>query len=59
MKASYANARTYYACHSDKGCRYPNSAVRKRFIERFLEVALAAAITVSVVAILLFMLILF
>lgn len=59
MKASYANARTYYACHSDKGCRYPNSAQRKRFLERFLEVALAAALTASVVAVLLFLLIFF
>lgn len=51
--------RDYYACR--RGCtyRYPNSADRRYFLERLLDTVLAAAITVAVVAILLFLLILF
>jgi len=59
MKASYAIARTYYACHNKKGSRFPNSAARKHFWERFVEITLAAALTASMVAILLFLLVFF
>ena len=51
--------RNYYACRQGGTYRYPNSADRRYHLNRFLDTVLAAAITVAVVAILLFLLILF
>ena len=59
MKTTYLSNRSYYACRCNTGSRYPNSATRKYFLGKLLDTALAAAITVAVVAILLFVLILF
>lgn len=51
--------RNYYACRRGFSYRYPNSADRRYFLEKLLDTVLAAAITVAVVAILLFLFILF
>lgn len=59
MKATYMHPCNYYACHRGTARRYPNSAGRRYFLEKLLDTVLAAAITVAVVAILLFLFILF
>ena len=59
MKVTYMQPCNYYTCRRSTPCRYPNSAGRRYFLEKLLDTALAAAITVAVVAILLFLFILF
>ena len=59
MKATYMQPCNYYTCRRGTARRYPNSASRRYFLEKLLDTALAAAITVAVVAILLFLFILF
>lgn len=57
MKATCIHSYNY-ACRRPAR-RYPNSASRRYYLEKLLDTVLAAAITVAVVAILLFLLILF
>lgn len=59
MKATYMQPYNYCACRRSTPRRYPNSADRRYFWEKLLDTVLAAAITVAVVAILLFLFILF
>jgi len=59
MKATYMPPCSYYASRRGTPRRYPNSASRRYFLEKLLDTVLAAAITVAVVAILLFLFILF
>ena len=57
MKAT--TARSYpYCAYRRASCRYPNAASRRYFLERLLDTVLAAAITLAVVVILLFLLVL-
>lgn len=58
MKVTYMQPCNYYTRRRTP-CRYPNSASHRYFLEKLLDTALAAAITVAVVAILLFLFILF
>lgn len=54
MKAT--TIRSYcYCAHRRPVSRYPNCASRRYVLEKLLDTALAAAITVAVIAILLFL----
>lgn len=54
MKTRPVTAAVYYAAKDPNANRYPNAASRRYFAERILDGVLAAAITVSVVVVLLF-----
>ena len=51
-----AIATNYHCTNRHTACRYPNSAQRRHFGEQLLDTVLAAAITLAVVVILLFLL---
>lgn len=51
--------RSYNFCVGRRTHRYPNCASRQHILEKLLDTVLTAAITVAVVAILLFLLVLF
>jgi len=59
MKATTAPRYNYYACRRTAPSRYPNAASRRYFWDKLLDTVLAAAITLAVVVILLFLLVLF
>lgn len=58
MKTTAIRSYNYYACRRNPA-RYPNCASKRYVMEKFLDTLLAAAITVAVVAILLFLFVLF
>ena len=58
MKTTAVRSSPYYTCRRSLD-RYPNCASRRQILEKLLDTALAAAITVAVVAILLFLFVLF
>ena len=58
MKTTAIRSYNYYASHRSAN-RYPNCASRRHIMEKLLDTVLAAAITVAVVAILLFLFVLF
>ena len=58
MKVSTVQSYSCYACHRSAPSRYPNSASRHYIRHKLLDIALAAAITVAVVAIMLFLIVL-
>lgn len=59
MKYPTVSARRYYACRIPGARRYPNAANRPNLLEKLVDILLAAAITVAVIVVLLFLLIAF
>lgn len=58
MKTNTVNRYSYYACHRGTPARYPNCADMGDIRNKLLDALLAAAITVAVVAVVLFLLVL-
>ena len=54
MKTRTVTAAAYYAAKDPRASRYPNAADRHYFLERIIDGFLAAAITVAIVVVLLF-----
>ena len=51
MKTTVAKANAYYACKTPGACRYPNAAERRNYLEKIVDGALAAAITLATIVI--------
>lgn len=58
MKSNTMNRYSYYACHRGTPARYPNCAKTGDIRNKIVDSLLAAAITVAVVAIVMFLLVL-
>ena len=58
MKATSIRPSRYVSYRRNTFTPYPNAAVRRRFAQRLVDAALAAAITVAAVVIVLFLLVL-
>lgn len=58
MKTNTMNRYSYYACHRGTPDRYPNCASMRDIRNKIVDTLLAAAITVAVVAVVLFLLVL-
>lgn len=55
MRANTVSASRYYACKHPGGTRYPNAASKRYYLEKLVDGALAAAITLAVVIIIMVM----
>lgn len=51
MRTHAVNTNTYYACKAPGACRFPNAADRRYFLEKLVDGALAAAITLASIVI--------
>ena len=51
MKTNTVSANRYYACKHPGAARYPNAATKRYYLEKLVDGALAAAITLASVII--------
>lgn len=51
MKAQTVNATAYYACKAPGGHKLPNAAERRFYVEKLVDILLAAAITIAIVVV--------